>query len=146
MPVYTVYFQKDRVSQETKGGIARAITRIHNELTGTHSFLAQVIFLEVASENFFIGGNPLSVDNIFVHGLTRSGRSPECKRELTDRIVEAVADVMLTERRHVWTYIDERPAGQMAEYGRILPEPGSEAAWVEALPPDDRAFMESMAG
>lgn len=144
MPVYTVYIQKERLSREVKEKVARAITRVHNQVTGTHNFLAQVIFLDVAKGDFFIGGHCLADDNVFVHGHTRSGRSPECKRELTNQLVLAVADAISLEKRCVWAYIDERPAGQMAEYGRILPEPGKETEWVEALPAEDRAFMEGI--
>jgi hypothetical protein len=32
----------------------------------------------------------------------------------------------------------------MAEYGHILPEPGGEQAWLDGLPAEDRAYMQSV--
>lgn len=144
MPVYTVYAVKSRMQLEVKRAIAQTITRVHNQLTGTHGFLAQVMFQELHEENFFVGGKPAPKDNFFVHGLTRSGRSPETKRDLTVTLVQSIAEAASVDRRHIWVYIDEMPSYQMAEYGRLLPEPGEEANWVAALPAKDREFMESI--
>jgi hypothetical protein len=40
----------------------------------------------------------------------------------------------------------EIPAGQMAEYGHVLPEPGDEAAWLASLPGEDREFVKAPQG
>ena len=143
MPVYTVYATADHLSPAIKADVARGITRVHSELTGTPRFLAQVIFQDVSAGNFFLGGNPQRAVNVFVHGQTRSGRTPERKRELTIKLVEAVSKITSIDKRRIWTYIDERPASQMAEYGHILPDPGKEAEWLATLPREDRTFMEA---
>ena len=33
----------------------------------------------------------------------------------------------------IWVYIQEIPAPQMIEFGRVLPEPGAEEAWRQAM-------------
>jgi hypothetical protein len=33
----------------------------------------------------------------------------------------------------------------MAEFGHVLPEPGDEAAWFDALPEDDRRMLAAIA-
>jgi phenylpyruvate tautomerase PptA (4-oxalocrotonate tautomerase family) len=67
MPVYTVYATADHLSPAIKADVARGITRVHSELTGTPRFLAQVIFQDVSAGNFFLGGNPQRAVNVFVH-------------------------------------------------------------------------------
>ncbi|WP_279608893.1 hypothetical protein [Burkholderia gladioli] len=38
-------------------------------------------------------------------------------------------------------YIADVPPSQMVEYGRVLPEPGEEANWLQAMPDEDRAHL-----
>ena len=47
--------------------------------------------------------------------------------------------------RAVWVYVTELPPRAMAEYGHILPEPGDEAAWFAALPPEDQTHLRALA-
>ena len=56
----------------------------------------------------------------------------------------AIADLSGLPKRSVWVYVSEIPARQMAEYGHILPEPGGEQAWLDRLPAEDRAYMQSV--
>jgi hypothetical protein len=34
----------------------------------------------------------------------------------------------------VWVYLSDMPAHNIAEYGRVLPAPGAENAWLATLP------------
>jgi len=59
-------------------------------------------------------------------------------------VVEILAGVSRISRipeTNVWVYLNELPAGQMAEYGRVLPEPGGEAEWMAALSAEVRERM-----
>jgi phenylpyruvate tautomerase PptA (4-oxalocrotonate tautomerase family) len=143
MPVYIVYSSTGQLSPDAKKEVAHAITEAHHALTGTHSFMAQVIFQEQQPGNVFVGGIPQGTANIFVHGMNRLGRSTELKRDPTRRIVADVSKAASTPTRNIWVYIDELPATQMAEYGHLLPQPGQESEWVEGLPAADREYMES---
>lgn len=113
-------------------------------MTGAAAFFAQVIFTEIAAGNHFLGGAPLVSDQIFVHGFIRAGRSGSDRERLVTEMVTALADLAGLPKRSVWVYVTEIPAKQMAEYGHILPEPGGEKAWLDGLPGEDRAYMQSV--
>ncbi len=60
MPTYTCTSAEGRLSAEQKSRIASEITRIHAEVTGAPSYFAQMIFSEIASGNWFMGGVPVA--------------------------------------------------------------------------------------
>lgn len=92
----------------------------------------------------FIGGRPLSTDHVFIHGYIRGGRTIEQKQKLLNSIVTAVGEAASTERRFIWAYISDLPPAQMVEYGRILPEPGTEDQWLESLSSAEREHLLSI--
>ena len=143
MPTYTVFAQTARLSSSQKSAVAAEITRVHNEQTGAQTFFAQVIFQDVPQGNHFVGGAALAGDHIFVHGQIRAGRDAATKRALLERMLDAVSTAASTKKLNTWVYIVDLPPAQMAEYGHILPEPGTEAAWLAGLPAADRAQMEA---
>ncbi|MGY3530500.1 tautomerase family protein [Bradyrhizobium sp. USDA 4452] len=146
MPTYTCTSAQGRLSAEQKGRIAGEITRIHAEVTGAPSYFAQVIFSEVAPGNWFMGGVPVAHDHIFVYGHIRSGRAAVDKTRVIKLMADAVgAAADADTRRTVWVYLNELQPRQMIEFGHVLPEPGDEPAWTDALPEADRDFMQSIA-
>ncbi len=144
MPTYHCTSPAGLIDAGRKSAIAAAITRIHNAVTGAASFFAQVIFTDVAAGNHFMGGAPLASNQIFVHGFIRAGRSIADRERLVSELVTALAELSELPKQSVWVYVTEIPARQMAEYGHILPEPGGEQAWLDGLPAEDRAFMQSV--
>jgi phenylpyruvate tautomerase PptA (4-oxalocrotonate tautomerase family) len=144
MPTYNVIVPEGRLSAEQKSKVAVVITETHNAVTHAPLYFAQVIFYEIKPGNYFVGGTPLSGDQIFVHGNIRSGRSPADKKALLTKLVSTVAKAAAMPESHVWVYIAELPPAQMAEFGHILPEPGSETAWTAALPEADRERMQAI--
>ena len=146
MPTYTVSTSAHRLTPRQKSAIAQEITRIHKAVTGAQAFFAQVIFAEIAPGNHFVGGKPLQQDLIFVHGHIRAGRTPAQKEDLLVQLVAAVAGAASAPPNAVWAYLAELPPTQMAEFGHLLPEPGTEADWLRGLPPEDRALMDRIGG
>ena len=144
MPTYVCTIKEGRLSPDQKSRIAGEITRIHCEVTGAPTFFAQVIFEEVKPGNYFMGGVPLIHDQIFVYGRVRAGRSIQDKLKMIKLIAEAVANAAGVSRTGVWIYIAELPARQMMEYGYVLPEPGDEDVWTNALPAEHRQFMQAV--
>jgi phenylpyruvate tautomerase PptA (4-oxalocrotonate tautomerase family) len=142
MPTYFVTTAVQRLSAAEKQAIASAITHVHNEVTDAPMFFAQIIFTEIAAGNHFVGGMPANSDAVFIHGHVRSGRSPEQKRQLLVRIIDAVGAATMISKKFIWAYIAELPPAQMAEYGHILPEPGMENTWLAGLPEADRTHVE----
>lgn len=142
MPTYTVTAQAGRLNAGHKADIAAAITRVHNRVTGAPTYFAQVLFVDVAPGNYFIGGVPLAADQVFVHGQIRAGRSVADKDQLIAGMLKEVAEAAGAAQHAVWVYILDLLPRQMVEFGHVLPEPGGEAAWTAALPPEDRERME----
>ena len=144
MPTYVCTIKEGRLSPDQKSRIAREITRIHCEVTGAPTFFAQVIFEEVKPGNYFIGGAPLANDQIFVYGRVRAGRSVQDKQKMIRLMAEEVANAGGVSRTGVWIYIAELPPRQMMEYGYVLPEPGDEDVWTNALPTEHLEFMQAV--
>ncbi|UGY17838.1 tautomerase family protein [Bradyrhizobium septentrionale] len=145
MPTYYCTSAQGRLSAEQKSRIAGEITRIHAEVTGAPSYFAQVIFSEVAAGNWFMGGVPVAHDHIFVYGHIRSGRAAVDKTRMIRLMADSVAQAAdVDSKRAVWVYLNELQPRQMIEFGHVLPEPGDEPAWTDALPEADRNFMQSI--
>jgi len=145
MPTYSVITPHGQLSAAQKARIADAVTRIHAEITGAPLYFAQVMFHEVQAGDYFLGGRPLKDGHVFIHGEIRAGRTEEQKKLLLERIMAAVADAGALGQSSVWVYVIEIPAEQMAEFGRMLPRPGEEAAWFAGLPDEERERLESIA-
>ncbi|GJD95862.1 tautomerase family protein [Methylobacterium iners] len=145
MPTYTCQAAPALLTSSRRTALARAITMAHAEVTGAPAYFAQVIFQEVADGSHFIGGAPLTDDHLFVYGRIRAGRPAQMRRALIERLVADVAAAAAVPPFSVWVYLLELPASAMAEFGRVLPEPGDEAAWAASFPEDERERMTSLA-
>jgi phenylpyruvate tautomerase PptA (4-oxalocrotonate tautomerase family) len=143
MPTYTVTTPEGCLTNDKRAAIAREITRVHSETTGAPTYVAQVIFNDVAAGRYFVGGRPLRGQQLFVNGQIRAGRTAESKDTLLAQMLAAVAEAAGLPANHVWIYLTDLVPRQMAEFGNVLPEPGDEGKWTEALPSADRAYMES---
>ena len=141
MPTYVCMVCGKKLNAGQKREIAAEITRAHSERTGAPRSFAQVIFAEAGAGDHFIGGAFAREAQVFVRGDIRAGRSAEVKRGLVEDILSGVSRITGIAATRVWVYLNELPAGQMAEYGRVLPEPGAEAEWMAALPEDVREGM-----
>lgn len=144
MPTYTVFAPEGLLAPRQKHEIARTITRVHAGATGAPGYFAQVIFQEIGAPDHFVGGAPLEGAQIFVHGQIRDGRPLETKQAIIEGVLDGVATCAGVPRSAVWCYVVDVPASQMAEFGRILPKAGEEAAWSAALPEAERARIEAI--
>ena len=145
MPTYIVRSTLPNLAAPTKQRIAQAITTAHADITGANTFFAQVVFDHAPGEDWFIGGVPLQGENLFVHGHVRSGRTDEQKRTLVERLVRDVAAASGLPTQSIWIYLSEIRPSLMAEFGHVLPEPGDETAWFDALPEEDRRMLAAIA-
>lgn len=142
MPTYTLTIPVGALCADQKARAAHGITRIHNEVTAAATFFAQVIIHEVAEGHYFVGGRPLVGKQAYLQGQIRGGRSAPDRKRLLLGLRDAVVTAGDFARADVWVYLIDLPARDMVEYGHILPEPGDEQAWMEGLPPADRARMQ----
>jgi phenylpyruvate tautomerase PptA (4-oxalocrotonate tautomerase family) len=145
MPTYIVRSTLTDLNATTKQRIAQAITTAHAEITGANTYFAQVVFDHAPGEDWFIGGVPLRGDSVFIHGHVRSGRTDDQKRTLVERLVRDVSIASGLPTQGIWVYLSEIRPSLMAEFGHVLPEPGEEAAWFDALPEDDRRMLAAIA-
>lgn len=141
MPTYTLTVPADALTPEQKSRAAAGITRVHNEVTGAATFFAQVLVNEVRQGNYFVGGRSLAGDHVFLHGQIRAGRSAMDRARLLLGLRDAVVSACGLQANSVWVYLVDLPARDMIEYGHVLPEPGGEQVWLDALPQDDRERM-----
>ncbi len=144
MPTYLCTIPASSLAAAQKTAVAKAITRVHSEVTGAPAFFAEVIFREIAPGDWFIGGAPLDGDQIFVHGNIRGGRPPEMRHALITRLAAEVGQAANLPAHAVWIYLSELPPRAMLEFGHVLPEPGEEVAWTAALPEADRERMQAI--
>jgi phenylpyruvate tautomerase PptA (4-oxalocrotonate tautomerase family) len=141
MPTYLVSATQSLLTVDQQKQVAKEITRAHSEATGAQGFFAQVIFHEIPRGAHFMGGVQIETDQVYVHGHIRAGRTEEQKKQLLDDIVESVHGITGLEKRYLWAYISELPPSNMVEYGQVLPKPGTEAEWLNALSSEDRDYM-----
>ena len=145
MPTYVVTAPEGRLSGEQKRRIASDITQVHCTVAVAPAYFAQVIFHDVPQGNYFVGGQPLQgVDHVYVHGQIRAGRDSATKEKLVLALMHAVAEAGALGTHQVQIYVVEVPARQIAEPGQLLPLPGGEAAWWDAVPAELRKHMETI--
>ena len=145
MPAYTVTAPVGQLSSIQKQRLAMEITRVHCDVTGAPSYFVQVIFNDVPQGNYFRGGRVLEGShNVYVHGRIRAGRDSDTKERLLLDLLRAVTEAAEIDSTHVQVYLVEVPAQQIVEFGRILPLPGEEDAWWQAMPASVRAHIEAM--
>jgi phenylpyruvate tautomerase PptA (4-oxalocrotonate tautomerase family) len=134
MPTYICAAREGLLTKDQKAEIAENITRIHHEVTGAPRFFVQVLFNDLKPSSQFIGGALRSVDQVWISGDIRAGRSQDDKSKLMLDILRAFSRISGVPETDVWVYLNDLPARNMAEFGQVLPEPGGEEAWMAALP------------
>jgi len=144
MPTYIVTVSEGRLTPAQKADVAAAVTRSHADATGAPAFFAQVLINEMRPGNWFLGGQPFSGEQIYVHGHIRSGRPPEIKARLMSELSRSVAKASGFQSNQTWVYVCELPPEQMIEFGRVLPAHGREAEWNAALPPEELKRLEDL--
>jgi phenylpyruvate tautomerase PptA (4-oxalocrotonate tautomerase family) len=134
MATYSVYYAGLSLTTHQKFTLAKAITKIHADVTGAEAYFAQVIFKQLDQHDCFIGGVLLDEPHIFLNGQIRIGRSEQMKKQLLVELEIAIQSTTKLAGHQIWAYIDEIVSGQMIEYGQILPAVGDDSVWFSTLP------------
>ena len=142
MPTYVCSIRPGSLDDAGKAAIAKAITRRHSEATGAPSFFVQVV-IEENTGSRFLGGAPAD-GHIWIRGDIRAGRPESVRQGLMLAIMRDVAEIAGVRQSEVWVYLCNLAPTDMVEYGHVLPEPGQEQAWFDALPADLRAYLEGL--
>ncbi|XBS70184.1 tautomerase family protein [Acerihabitans sp. KWT182] len=133
MPTYVCSVPKQLLSAQQKASIAQSITRAHQNATGAPAYFVQVIIEERENSALFLGGEPQG-EHLWIRGDIRAGRDAGQRAGLMQTILSEVARIANVEPSRVWIYLCSLEAEDMIEYGHVLPLPGQERQWFEALP------------
>jgi phenylpyruvate tautomerase PptA (4-oxalocrotonate tautomerase family) len=133
MPTYVCSVLENTVDDRKKQAIAEAIARIHAEETGAPNFFCQIVIEEKKPANRFLGPT-LASGQIWIRGDIRGGRTEAQRTQLMLRMMREVSRVTGVKEEEIWVYVCNLVPTDMVEYGHVLPKPGEERAWFEALP------------
>ena len=134
MPTYNVFTSNLALTNFQKNKIAAEISQIHEVVTGADSFFAQIIFHKIEENSHFHGSKKIINKQIFLHGEIREGRSSKIKNKLITSLRDALINFSGVDKGNIWVYLVDLKPDQMIEYGEILPKPGQESVWLNALP------------
>ena len=141
MPSYVFTTALD-LGPEVRAKIVESVTSIHNIEAKAPRYFVQVIFNKVEPGSIYIGGEPASPEHMWVRADIRSGRTNEQKSRMLKRIMRETGNILKVSEEVIWVYICDVPADNIAEFGAILPRPGSEKAWLASLPEGLRKKLE----
>lgn len=141
MATYICRAPEGLLGTHIKAQLAAAITDNHAAVTGGGTTFVQVLFRSFALEDCYVGGKPLSGPHVFIEGHIRAGRSTLERAAFVKLTLPAVSELLGVPRYAIWIYLSELPSRAMAEFGHMLPDPGDDAAWLAALPEEDREHL-----
>lgn len=126
MPLYVCNAKAGAIPEHAKAKIANEVTRIHCEVTDAPSTFVHVFFFEDAPHQ------PLGENTAFLFGSIRAGRNAQQKATIARDMQDAVHRHSGIPLDAIMVHTADTPASWVMEGGDILPEPGEEAAWLEA--------------
>lgn len=119
MPLYQFTITKGSRSSQRKNEIAKAITKAHCDVTGAPARYVNVFFTEVAEDDIYIAGEPVSGARMV--GIVRR-RPEELKRKLLMALGEGWASATGEPLKDVVMAIVDIPGYQALEDGVLLGE------------------------
>jgi phenylpyruvate tautomerase PptA (4-oxalocrotonate tautomerase family) len=146
MPTYMCYAHRGEITADQKSEIAAGIARVHSRFTGAPIAFTQCIFQSIEPDEHFIGVQPAPRNGVFVFGHIRAGRNSSDKNHIVIGIKDLLTRVLTVPESAVWVYLNGLAHTDMVEFGRVLPEPGGEQAWVDELPADLRDELTKRGG
>ena len=125
MPVYEFTAPAGSATLDHKAEIARAVTRVHGEITGAPAGYVHCSFLEAPSGSMFVSGEETTSPRMI--GLIRAGRSEELRARLIHGMADAWSEITGDPKDELAIFLHEVPGANCFEYGSILPEAGQDA-------------------
>ena len=126
MPLYLCNSARGAIDNAAKPKIAADITRIHCDVTGAPPTFVHAFFFEEAPHQ------PLGDKTVLLFGNIRHGRTDEQKSQLVEQMRESIHSHTGIPLEEILVHTMDIPASWVMEGGDLLPEPGEEAAWLEA--------------
>jgi len=120
MPLYTITTQTGALDEAGKADLAAKLTTLHCELAGVPRNWVHIVFHEYPPGGGFTGGERAATVGLTL--LIRTGRSPEYKRGLLQRLWELLQHATDAPDDQIVIGIQEVPASQAMELGKIMPD------------------------
>jgi phenylpyruvate tautomerase PptA (4-oxalocrotonate tautomerase family) len=130
MPVYEFMAPTGARTLEHKAEIARAVTRVHSEVTGAPARYVHCSFVEAPRGSMFIEGEETTSPRMI--GLIRSGRSEALRGRLIHGIADAWSEITGDPKDELAIFLYEVPGANCFEYGSIMPEASQDEGAVTA--------------
>ena len=128
MPIYTCTTNESTLSAQAKQALAGEIATIHSEINHVPSTYVNVVFHELPADNVYTDG--VSASPVLVSGWIREGHPKSEVTRLATEIAAAATRIAGVPAERVLVVFESSPASFAVEVGRVLPEPGEEAAWI----------------
>ena len=128
MPIYTCTTTESTLSAQAKKALAGEIATIHSEINHVPSTYVNVVFHELPADSVYTDGVPAGP--VLVSGWIREGHPKAEVTRLATEIATAVTRIADIAVDRVLVVFESSPASFAVEGGRVLPEPGEEAAWI----------------
>lgn len=120
MPLYTITTQAGVLGDKGKAALAAQLTETHCRFSGVPENWVHIVFHEYPAGNGFTAGKPAATVGLTL--LIRTGRSPEYKRELLANLWRLLQDATGAPDDQIVIGIQEVPASQAMEMGKIMPD------------------------
>ena len=130
MPIYTCTTTQSTLDTDSKAALAREITQIHSAINHVPSTYVNVVFHELPSDCVYTDAVPASP--LLITGWVRDGHPEDDTTRLATEIAAAATRLTGVPAQRVLVVFESSPAHYAVEGGRVLPEPGEEAAWLAA--------------
>ncbi|MFM0247071.1 tautomerase family protein [Paraburkholderia sediminicola] len=124
MPLYTITIQDGVLGSEAKTSLAMELTTLHSDYAGVPKNWVHVVFQDYAPGSGFTAGEPAATAALTL--LIRTGRSPEYKRELLQRLWKLLQTATGAPDDQIVIGIQEVPASQAMEMGKVMPDVANE--------------------
>jgi phenylpyruvate tautomerase PptA (4-oxalocrotonate tautomerase family) len=123
MPLYTITTQVGVLDGSAKTELAEKLTAFHAEYAAVPKNWVHIVFHEYPVGNGFTAGKPSPAAALTL--LIRTGRSPDYKREMLRHLWSLVQAATGAPDEEIVLGIQEVPASQAMEMGRIMPDVAS---------------------
>src|ERR1700752_4778655 len=120
MPLYTLITQDGALSSGAKAKLAMELTTLHSEYAGVPKNWVHVVFQDYPPGSGFTAGEPAATAALTL--LIRSGRPPEYKRELLQRLWKLFQTATGAPDDQIVIGIQEVAPSQAMEMGQIMPD------------------------
>ena len=120
MPLYTISTQAGVLSGAAKAKLAGALTIFHSDYASVPKEWVKIIFQDYGAGSGFSGGEVSATAALTL--LIRSGRSTDYKRGMLQHLWTLLQDATGAPDSQIVIGIQEVPASQAMEMGRIMPD------------------------